>query len=205
VNALAGFVITFGGVPMNRFDMTGLSESLGLQERLYLTREIGERAYLILKQHIQDLPNGAGVVLIFPKDQLVDASFADETIIRLGEELMNGQMGDRALLLQGLTADSIKNIEAVIGLRRLKVGFLAVEATGEWRCIGQLDPSLREVLDLLANLDQLTAPQLADLMKLAVNTASNRLKRLYDRRLVRREYDVSTKGLQYFYYFWQWT
>lgn len=190
---------------MNRYDMTGLSECLGLQERLYLTREIGERAYSILKQHLQELPNGAGVVLIFPEDQLVDASFADETIIRLGEELMNGQMGDRALLLQGLTDDSIKNIEAVIGLRRLKLGFLAVEATGEWRCIGQLDPSLREVLDLLANLDQLTAPQLADLMKLAVNTASNRLKRLYDRRLVQREYEVSAKGLQYFYYFWQWT
>ena len=190
---------------MNRFDMTGLSESLGLQERLYLTREIGERAYSILKQHLQDLPNGAGVVLIFPEGQLVDASFADETIIRLGEELMDGQLGDRAFLLQGLTDDSIKNIEAVIGLRRLKLGFLAVEATGEWRCIGQLDPSLREVLDLLANLDQLTAPQLADLMKLAVNTASNRLKRLYDRRLVQREYEVSAKGLQYFYYFWQWT
>lgn len=190
---------------MDRYDMTKLSECLGLGERLYLTRENGERAYAILKQHLQDQPNGAAVVLVFPEGQLVDASFADETVIRLGEELMNGQLGDRALLLQGLTDDSIKNIEAVIGLRRLKLGFLAVEVTGQWRCIGQLDPSLREVLDLLANLDQLTAPQLADLMKLAVNTASNRLKRLYDRRLVRREYEVSTKGLQYFYYFWQWT
>jgi predicted transcriptional regulator len=41
-------------------------------------------------------------------------------------------------------------------------------------------------------------------MGLAINTASNRLKRLYDRRLVRREYEVSAKGLQYYYYFWQW-
>ncbi len=189
---------------MKSYDMAELSVELGLHEHFYLTRENGERAYLLLRGHLEQLPSGQGLLLTFPRDQLIDASFADETIIRLGEELMAGQFGDSALLLQGLTEDSIKNIEAVIGFRRLKLGFLAVEANGKWKCIGQLDPTLKEVLELLANRDQLTAPQLTNLLNLAINTASNRLKRLYDRRLIRREYEVSSKGLQYFYYFWQW-
>ena len=58
------------------------------------------------------------------------------------------------------------------------------------------------VLTLLANRKQLTAPALCDMLDLAINTASNRLKRLFDRRLVRREYEVSNRGLQYYYFFW---
>ncbi len=189
---------------MKTYDMTRLSAKLGLHENFYLTRENGERAYLLLRERLEQLSSGQGLLLTFPQGQLIDASFADETIIRLGEELMAGQFEDNGLLLQGLTEDSIKNIEAVIGFRRLKLGFLVVETSGEWKCIGQLDRTLKEVLDLLANRDKLTAPELSDLLNLAINTASNRLKRLYDRRLVRREYEVSSKGLQYFYYFWQW-
>ena len=79
-----------------------------------------------------------------------------------------------------------------------------MENTGAWQCIGHLEPSLNETLEIIAQRGHLTAPELADLKKLIVNSASNRLKRLYDQRLVRREHEVSEKGLQYIYYFWQW-
>lgn len=184
--------------------MAGLSAELGLQPGFFLTRENGERAYPLLRTRLEQVSEGRGLVLIFPPGQLIDASFADETIVRLGEELTNDKLGDRAILLQDLTEDSIKNIEAVIGFRRLKLGFLAVEADGKWKCIGHLDPTLFEVLELLSRRDHLTAPELAEMLGLEINTASNRLKRLYDRCLVRREYEVSAKGLQYYYFFWKW-
>lgn len=189
---------------MQNYNMAELSAELGSQPGFFLTRENGERAYSLLRTRLEQIPDRQGLLLIFPPEQLVDASFADETIVRLGEELTDNQLGDRVLLLLGLTEDSIKNIEAVIGFRRLKLGFLVVERNDRWRCIGQLDPSLLEVLKLLAERDHLTAPELAEMLNLAINTASNRLKRLYDRRLVRREYEVSAKGLQYFYFFWEW-
>lgn len=184
--------------------MAGLGTELGLQQGFFLTRENGERAYPLLKTRLGQVPEGGGLVLVFPPGQLIDASFADETIVRLGEELTEDKLGDRAILLQDLTEDSIKNIEAVIGFRRLKLGFLAVEADGQWKCIGQLDPTLLEVLQLLSKRDHLTAPELAEMLDLEINAASNRLKRLFDRCLVRREYEVSAKGLQYYYFFWNW-
>ena len=51
---------------------------------------------------------------------------------------------------------------------------------------------------------RLTAPELADMLKLAINSASNRLKRLWVQRLVRRDYEISESGLQYIYYCWTW-
>lgn len=189
---------------MQRYDMAELAAELNLQPDFFLTREHGEQAYQRLKQMLEQLPEGDALLLIFPPGQLIDGSFADETIVRLGEELAGDQFGNRAILLQGLSDDSITNIEAVIGFQRLKLGFLAVTPEGQWQVIGQLDPSLRKMLDLLAEQESLTAPELAEKYDLAINTASNRLKRLYDRRLVRREYEVSAKGLQYYYYFWDW-
>jgi len=186
------------------YNMIELSSKLGLSERFFLTRENGERAYPLLREQFEQLPKSEGLILNFPQNQLIDSSFADETIVRLGEEVINGEFKDKAFLLQGLTEDSITNIESIISLRSLKLAFLAIESMREWRCIGHLDPTLKDTLELLAKSDSLTAPELAKLHNLAINNASNRLKRLYDRGLIRREYEVSDKGLQYIYYFWEW-
>lgn len=186
--------------------MATLAAELGFAEaHLFLTRERGEQAFRILAERLQATPEGQPLVVIFPPDQLVDSSFADESIIRLGELVVDRQFGDRGVLLQSLTADSITNIEAAISLRGLKLAFLAVEPTGDWRRIGQLEPSLVATLELVASRAHLTAPELAELKGLSVNGASNRLKRLYDQRLVRRDYDISDRGLQYIYRFWEWT
>ena len=150
------------------------------------------------------MSEGQPMILAFPQGHRIDASFADESIVRLGEKIVGGEFGNRCILLEGLTDDSITNINAVISLRRLKLAFLAVDLDGNWQCIGQLEPSLRETLEIVAQRRRLTAPELAGLKELAINSASNRLKRLCDQRLVRREYRVSEKGLQYIYYFWQW-
>jgi len=187
------------------YNMKKLHAALGLPDRLFLLRDKGGEAYPLLRALLEEIPEGQPLVLVFPANQLVDASFADESIVRLGRELVDGEFGQRCLLLEGLTEDSVHNIEAAIHLQNLKLAFLAVESSGEWRTIGHLEPSLQEVLEILARRDRLTTVELADLLNLAVNTASNRLKRLYDQRLVRREHEISETGLQYIYYFWSWT
>lgn len=189
---------------MNHFDMAELGKKLNFKDSLFITRENGERAYPYLTQHITQLPEDKPLVLVFPPGQLLDASFVDECIVRLGEELMDGNFGHKAILLQGLTDNSIMNIKSVISLRQLKLGLLVIEIDGQWKWIGHLESSLEEVLNLVSERHQLTAPELSDAMNLAINTASNRLKRLYDRHLVWREHEITDKGLQYIYKFWEW-
>ncbi len=184
--------------------MATLGRDLGISERLFLTRQHGEQAYQVLKARLQALDEGQALILSFPPNQLMDASFADETIVRLGEEIVSGNFGERSILLDNLTEDSIINLNSIIKFRQLKLAFLAVEPNNVWQCIGQLEPSLRETLELLSHRNSLTAPELGTIKQLEVNTASNRLKRLYNLHLVRREHEITNQGLQYIYHFWQW-
>lgn len=187
-----------------RYEVAQLSATLSLPERFFLTREKGEEAYQHLTQVVQDVPANEPLVLVFPPQQLIDASFADEAIVRLYEAICAGEHAETTLLLMGLTDDSLHNINAVIHLRNLKLAILVVEENGMWQVIGQLERSLRETLDMMATEPQMTAPQLAEIIDSAVNTASNRLKRLYDTRVIQREQEISEKGIQYIYRFWQW-
>jgi hypothetical protein len=184
--------------------MTRLSRLIGIRNQNYLTRDKGEQAYKILQEQLQATPEGRPLVLVFPPAQLVDSSFADESAVRLGAEILKDKYGERCVLLEGLTSDSIKNFNAVISLRRIKLPLLAVEATGEWQILGGLEESLAETLKLVHQQCHLTAGDLVAQLGMAVNTASTRLKRLHNLHLVRREFEVSEKGLQYFYYFWKW-
>ncbi len=187
-----------------RYEVATLSEKLGLPERFFLTREKGEQAFSVLTEVANTLPPNEPLVLVFPPEQLIDASFADEAIVRLHEYITGDANLETTVLLMGLTDDSLHNINAVIHLRNIKLAMLVVDEAGGWQVTGQLERSLRETLDMIAQQDVLTAPQLAESIGSAVNTASNRLKRLYDTRVIQREQEISEKGVQYIYRFWRW-
>ena len=184
--------------------MVALASAVGLPVRYFLTREKGEEAYWLLEERLRKTPERCALVLVFPPGQLVDASFADESLIRLAEQLAAGEFGERATLLEGLTEHSVHNLEAVIRLRGVKLAFLLVGLGDGWRHVGPLEPSLSEALALAALRRKITAPDLARELDLALNTANNRLKRLHALRLLWREHEVSEKGLRYIYRFWQW-
>jgi hypothetical protein len=184
--------------------MAKLAKQIGIKGGNFLTRDMGEKAYELMKEQLGMTPEGQPLVLIFPQAQLVDSSFADESAVRLGEEILKGEYGERCILLEGLTADSAKNFRAVLSLRGIKLPLLAVEATGEWQILGGLEENLVETLNLVHRYGRLTASELVSQLGLAVNTASTRLKRLHNLHLVRRESEVSERGLQYLYYFWRW-
>lgn len=184
--------------------MAGVASAVGLPTRYFLTREKGEEAYRLLKEHLRRTPERCALVLVFPPGQVVDASFADESLIRLAERLAAGEFGERGALLEGLTEDSVHNLEAVIRLRGVKLVFLLVGPGDGWRHVGPLEPSLSEALALAALRREITAPELARELELALNTANNRLKRLHALRLLWRHHEVSEKGLRYIYHFWQW-
>lgn len=187
---------------MNEMNIMSLCQELQIPAKYLITRQLGDQVYQLLHKQLDKLPHGQAVKLIFPPDQLIDTSFADEAILQLEQGFLDGRLGDGTLILQGLTDDSIHNINAAIHLQRLKMAFLVTTTEGNWNIIGQLEQSLSETLKLIAKHGRLTALQLAQTLNLAINSASNRLKRLYDLRLVRREYEITENGLQYIYYFW---
>lgn len=182
------------------------TEKIGLKHPgLFLTRPKGENAYRLLKKQLLDTPDDDALIIDFPPNQLMDGSFADETVVQLGEAILLGEYGTKCLLLRGLSDDSIKNVRAVISLRRSKLPILTVEPSGDWQVLGHLEEHLAETLRLVAQHRGLTAGMLTAILEVEINTASTRLKRLHNLHLVRREHEITERGLQYLYYFWEWS
>jgi len=188
---------------INTVKMGEIGQKVGLPERLFLTREKADEAYLYFRQILLNLSDGQELILEFPDNQIVDASFADGTIVRLLEELVNHEYGDRGLLVKNLSNDSLFNLDTVLKMSRHRVAVIALTHDGSWNVVGKIEPVLLETLQLLVKNGSLTAPQLVGLCGLAINNASNRLKRLYDQRLVRRDFQIiADKGLVYTYRSW---
>jgi len=171
---------------------------------LLITREKGQKVYFSLQKRLKAANHpDAPIIINFPENQLMDVSFADEVIIRIGEEIRMGKYGEeQGLILQGLGEDSIKNLNAAVHLQNLKTAFLVLKPSGEWEYVGHLEQNLRDTLELLYAQKQLTAPSLVRQLGLAINTASTRLKRLYDLHLIKRDFEITENGLQYIYCFW---
>lgn len=173
--------------------------------RLLLTRDDGDLTIPLLRDRLQQVPPGQPLILCFQSKHRMDVSFADAAIVNLALEIVEGKFSECGLLLKNLSQDLIDNIEGAIKKRDLKLALLAVYDDGTWRCIGHLENNLRETLEQVAKHDGLGASELCEMFDLAINTASNRLKKLHDQHLVRREAQSTERGLQYVYYFWKWT
>lgn len=175
---------------------------------LFVGRGPGERAYEMLRAGLLGVDEGYPLVVGFPQYNLMDVTFADASLGRLGQEVVRGEMGDRCLVLEGLWPDSLVNLEAMISLRRPKLAFLAADTASWYRVVGNVPGYLKESLGLVAERGHMTAEQLAKLKKIELNAASNHLKRLYDLRLLRREGEAgrggTRKGAIHTYFFWQW-
>ena len=189
---------------MKRYEMTRLADELNLRDGLFILRSNGVKAYPILEAQLKSLGEKDALVLVFTPEHFVDSSFADEAILELGKKFVGDKFGERGLLLQDLSDESITSIEKGIRYYKLKLPLLAVTGKGDWRVIGHLEPNLRETLEVMHRQDATRAVELAKELGLSVNAASNRLKRLFKKRLVWREYRVSEKGLEYLYHFWRW-
>lgn len=189
---------------MQQLSMLVLGNNAGLPPGYLLTRAKGERVYELVKTNLLSLPEGGSLHLDFAEVYAMDVSFVDEAIIRLAKEIVDDHYGQRRLVLLHLSQDATDNLNAAIALQNLTLALFSIQTDGGWQLVGHLEKSLQQVLTMIMARDQITSPQLAAELELALNAANNRLKRLYDQRLIQRRYEVTDKGLLYIYYVWPW-
>ncbi|MCE7980186.1 MAG: hypothetical protein DYG89_03270 [Caldilinea sp. CFX5] len=184
--------------------MLALGKDVGLPSGYLLTRAKGERVYEQVKTNLLSLPEGESLYLDFAEVYAMDVSFVDEAIIRLAKEIVDDHYGQRRLVLNQLSQDATDNLNAAIALQNLTLALFSIQSDGGWQLVGHLEKSLQQVLTMIMVSREITAPRLAAELELALNAANNRLKRLYDQRLIQRRYEVTDKGLLYTYYVWPW-
>ena len=185
-----------------RFAMRSLPEALELPGPNLLGRRDGERALALVRARLADVPPGGALTLDFAGVPHTDASFPDATVCALAAELLEGQHGDRFLVLDGTNDGVLENIRAAIAWRRdveKRRIALVSRRHGRPEVLGHVEANLLEAWGLTRDAGELTARDLTDRLGLEINTAGTRLLKLHTARLLARREEVSAAGRQHVY------
>ena len=196
--SLEHFNKSCGKVSMKRFEMRKLFGFLDIPEPDLLLRDYGQQAFPFLEQELQEVPTGHALILAFEGVRVMDTSFAEETVLELALGLTHNKYGDRTMILEQPSSATIDNLEGTIARRRAKVALLIREGS-EMRLIGHVEPNLQETWQLFNEKTELTARDLANDLGLEINTASMRLHKLYNAKLLARREEVTSSGRQHIY------
>jgi hypothetical protein len=180
------------------FRMTRLFDVIGRAGPDLLLRHCGRAALPVLQQHLLATPEGRALVLDLRGVQVMDTSFADETIVALMLALLNGEFGDRFLIVRDPSPETLDNLEGTIARRKERIALL-VHESGATRVLGHIERNLAETWAIVSARGTLTARVLADRLDIEIQAASTRLHRLYQARLLARREDVTTAGRQHIY------
>jgi predicted transcriptional regulator len=183
---------------MKRFEMRKLFGLLDIPEPDLLLRDYGRKAFPFLEQELQEVPTGHALILSFEGVRVMDTSFADETVLELALGLSLNKYGERLMLLDQPSPATLDNLEGTIARRRAKVALIIREGS-ELRLIGHVEANLQEAWRLISERNELTARDLANNLGLEINTASMRLHKLYDAKLLVRHEEVTSSGRQHIY------
>jgi DNA-binding transcriptional ArsR family regulator len=183
---------------MKRFELTQLFTLLDVPGPALLLRNYGELAFPFLEQALREVPSGDMLVLSFAGVSVMDTSFADETVLEVALGLIQDRYGDRWLILDQPGPATIDNLEGAIARRKVKVALLIREGD-RVRLLGHLERNLVETWQFACEKAELTARELADHLGLEINTASMRLRKLYNARLLTRREEITPSGRQHIY------
>lgn len=163
-----------------------------------VTREYGQQAYPLLAQALRQTPADSYLVFDFAGVRTVDTAFTRETFVRLLGEVIDGQFGGARFLLANLSANALETFEILMERRKNLGFFLVLQPTGLY-IAGHMEPNLREVYALLKECKEVSVRDLAEKLHLEINTASTRLKKLYDTNATTRREEIIERGRQHIY------
>lgn len=173
-----------------------------------ISTEAGDRFKRTLNEIMMTMLPGELLRLSFEGVCLMDAAFADASLVALALDFAKGKWPERYLLVEGLSKAALQNVSLAAESRHVReVGKLRnlalpiLTPAGEVDVLGKLEPALSEALAIVRRLPECTSRQLAEELELRVEAASTKLKTLYGLRLLRRREVVDEVGKQFLYRF----
>lgn len=130
------------------------------------------------------------------------SSFVDEFVV--GWQRIVNQTENSLLILINFNSDVRYTIEAALNQRNRISGenlCLIAQTDGQYEVIGsKIEKNVLQVFDLLTDGSHVTARLIADRFNIELNSAGNRLKKLFDAHLAFRSEQSVDAGGKYEYY-----
>ena len=156
------------------------------------TRLEGERARAQLESLLRSLPDEGQVRILLDGLEVLSTSFADELVGKVCQHIVDGEFGDRTMVLDTPSQELAEGIDVKLAQRRLAMLCLQ---DGRWWLVGFHTPALNETLQRILERKRTTARELAEELGLQMSACVNRVARLADLRLIRRR-KIGMKGPQ---------
>jgi anti-anti-sigma regulatory factor len=157
---------------------------IGEEYRILNGREIGIELRQKILSHIHLHGFDKLYYIDFSNVEFLDFSSADELIRGLLDELTARQGGLRNIVLYGTSPPVRENVSAVLELR--KSVCLTENGQDAVHVLGTLSAPLKATLEVVFQNKRVTARDVADHFRVAINTASNRLASLAELGLIVR-------------------
>ncbi|MDF2440041.1 MAG: hypothetical protein JWN98_1025 [Abditibacteriota bacterium] len=202
-------------------------QSLGKWGKQLAMRPQGRQVQQELDALLRQLPPDSVLVVDFDGVEMMDYSFADEALGALFSRMSAKEYPNRYVVLaagEGELGEALlENVEVALSRREVAAlvlpkdqldldeestelnesaaGSIHNGRAANWRVAGTLPAHLVETLRAVMEKQQVTVRELADALQIDSATAcNNRIAKLYQLRLVRREAAIVPEGgRQYFY------
>lgn len=164
-------------------------------------RPIAKKIFQEVVKKISPLVDSDILDCYFTKIDVCDVSFSDEFVINLQKLVQNKT--NVILRLLDVSEDVFVNLEAALLLRnqkdKSKINLLAIQ-DNNYVIIGELEKNLLDTFTFMSERQETTARDIAQNYRIEINSASNRLKKLYDASLSLRKEIIDASGRQHQYY-----
>ena len=171
-------------------DIGAIAKKAGLGNVLY-----GRKSAAAVRERLEpefvEIRKGGVEVLDFSRIEIVDFSAADEIVAKLAGRMEHGEYGEGSIALMGCNDTVRENLD--VALTQKDLCCMHVDGKKKWSLVGNLNPYLRDTLELCMRGGTLLARDLSRELKLKLNTASTRLINLFNKHLVLRKEDPETK------------
>jgi DNA-binding transcriptional ArsR family regulator len=188
-------------------NLSSLAQEAGLEDKYELTyRPDGKKVKELVFGIITEAKEGNYLVFDFSEIEVCDVSCADEIVFESVYRIITEKL-HLCIILCNYNEQILENIQGAQLYKQQKlskeygqkIGLPVLCYNSEIFLLGDIEDNLQETFDFVMKRKQLTARELSEIKDIAINNASNRLKKLYDYGLIMREVRTSDTGQYYIY------
>ena len=187
---------------LKKLDVASLSKRVDLNDGVLVLRPIAKKMFEISRSEIGDLLSDDIVVCDLQNIFDCSSSFVDEFVLAWQRTIC--ELKNTMLILVNMNEDVQYTVEAALNQRnRISNENLSLVACVENRFTvlgNKLEKNTLQVFELVADGAHITAREVAERFDLELNSAGNRLKKMYDAHAVMREEQSADAGGKFEYF-----
>jgi len=158
---------------------------LTTKDGLLVTREMGKKKKEEICSKLEKASTNEVLIIDFTDIQFIDASCADEIVVRVMARLEANEFPQTYVLFKNIADQHNDNIDLALTVAdKLIMAF----SGRKWWMLGTMNQGYRDALRKIVELKETTAREFQKAMDYkTINEASTKLSRLYEKGLIARE------------------